>query len=235
MSNTASILSLGGPLPSVQYIGGNIDFTQNGGGLNLDLSSIDIQSGDLIIGVHAVGEDSNLLSSMNIASTGYTLIASLFGSDTYDVNLEVYAKIADGTETLFTTSAGLLSTSSVFAIARVYRGPSSIPTGGPGLYVADTANNTDDITWPTVIGTKTGDMLVYIGATGHVSAVDSDYTNSSDLTDFVSDSASDSEDITVGIGNKAITSESSFSASDWNMTGNTTSSAVAYVILKLSV
>ena len=78
-------------------------------------------------------------------------------------------------------------------------------------------------------------MLVYIGATGHVSSTDSDYSGHTDLTAVQTDSANDSEDLTFGIGNKLITSEASFSANTWTMVGNTTDSSVIYVVLKLPV
>lgn len=233
MSNAALIMNQVTVAPSVKFIGAAISPpTANGGATTCDLSNIDIQAGDLIIGAHCVGEDSNETSRMSLSSSGYTLIYNNFSNDIYDINLEVYGKIADGTETSFATNATGVSTSSVISAARVFRGPSEVPTTGNTV---GTAQNTDDIVWPRVGGLTRGQMLVYIGATGHVSSTDSDYSGHTDLTAVQTDSANDSEDLTFGIANKLITSEDSFTANTWTMDGNTTDSAVIYVILKLPV
>ena len=236
MSNLAMMMGLGANrIPvTMQYVGGASGTAQNGASVSLDLSSISIQSGDLIIGVHVVGEDANRLSTMNLTSTGYTLISTQYSSDTYDINLEVYGKIADGSETSFVTAGGIVTSAAVGASARVYRGPSAIPTtANGGLYNETTANNTDDITWSEVTDLQEGNMLVYIGATGHVSGTPL-YTDPGDLSDFNTIAQSDSEDFTFGEGYKVITTESSFSASQWSVSATGTASAVASVILKLS-
>ena len=232
MSNAALIMNQVTVAPSVKFIGAAMSPpTANGGATTCDLSTIDIQAGDLIIGAHCVGQDSNQTGNMSLSSTGYgTPIYSNFSNDTYDINLEVYSKIADGTETSFATNATGVGTSSVISAARVFRG-----TTTPTNNTVGTAQNTDDIVWPTVGGLNKGEMLVYIGATGHVSAVDSDYSGHTDLTAVQTDSANDSEDLTFGIANKLITSEASFTANTWTMDGNTSSSSVIYVILKLPV
>ena len=236
MSNLAMMMGLAQKpvIVTMQYVGGASGQITNGQSITLDISTIDIQSGDLLIGVHVVGEDADRLSTMNLTSTGYTLISSLYGNDTYDINLEVYGKIADGTETNFITAGGIVSSASVGASLRVYRGPTAIPTtANGGLYNETTAANTDDITWSEVTGLQEGNMLVYIGATGHV-AGEPKYTDPADLSDFNTIAESDSEDFTFGEGYKVITTETSFSASDWLVSANTTSSSVASVILKLS-
>ena len=236
MSNLAMMMGLAQKpvIVTMQYVGGASGQITNGQSITLDISTIDIQSGDLLIGVHVVGEDADRRSSMSLTSTGYTLISSLYGNDTYDINLEVYGKIADGTETNFITAGGIVSTASVGASLRVYRGPNAIPsTANGGLYNETTAGNTDDITWSEVTGIEQGNMLAYIGATGHVNS-EPTYTDPGDLSDFNTFAESDSEDFTFGEGYKVITTETSFSAAQWLVTANTTSSSVASVILKLS-
>lgn len=223
-----------GEFVDMEYVGGVQNTNTNGQSITLDISTIGIQSGDLLIGVHVVGEDADRRSSMSLTSTGYTLISSLYGNDSYDINLEVYGKIADGTETSFITAGGIVTTASVGASLRVYRGPTAIPsTANGGLYDETTTANTDDITWPEVTGIAKGNMLVYIGATGHISGSPL-YADPGDLTSFNSIAASDSEDFTFGTGNKLIDTESSFSAADWLVSAGGTTNAVASVILKLS-
>lgn len=217
-------------IPTVEYVGGAISgSTGNGGAITLDISSIDIQAGDLIIGIHGAGSPVTIVN-MSLSSTGYSYITGIYANDSRDANLEVYGKIADGTETSFATNATGNNLNSTIAAVRVYRGPLSVPEA----HASGSITNTDDITWPTVSGTVSKEMLVYIGATGHNSGSSSTYADPSDLTDFVDGGTNDTFDLTLGMGNKAITTETSFSASKWNTATNGTSSANAYVILKLS-
>lgn len=231
-------LGAGSNVQAVEYVGGVRGGQTNGSAITLDMSSIDVQAGDLIIGVHAVGEDENRLTSMTLTSTGYTELVSLYGNDTYDVNLEVYAKIADGTETSFITANTGLSTSSVEAAVRVYRGPSVIPTDfTSGLHQYNAEGSRDDIPWPIVTEISKGQLLVYIGTTGHVYATSGNYDEPiSDMTDFSQGVSNDSEDVCLGVGHKAVLEgETSFTAEDWIMPGGSpTLSSIAWVILRLS-
>lgn len=220
------------PPPPVEYVGSASGGISNGLGVQVDISAIGIQAGDLIIAVHAVGEDSNETSYMSAASAGYTEISSQYGNDSFDVNLKVYAKISNGTDTTFVTNNVRLSTSSVIVAVAVFRGPSVIPVdAATGLYAEAVTANTDDITWPSV-PTSAGQALLYIGAVGHISVVQL-FTDPQDLSDFLTLGQNDSEDVTLGVGHKLITTETSFSANDWLLAANGANSSTASVILRL--
>ena len=235
MSNLAMMMGLGsGRAVGVEFVGSVSAPTKTGSGaLVYDLSSIDIQAGDMLIISHTVGEDADRTSVMSLQRSGYTTVATLFGNDTYDINLACYIKICDGSETIAeTTSGGGLSTSSNAGHAMVFRGTNGvIPTNAAtGLHTSTTASNTDDISWPSV--NPSGNCLVYIGSTGHISGAPS-YTTPSDMTLFIQSAHSATEDCTAGMG-YLINPPSPFQAETWLLSANGSSSAVAYIILDLS-
>jgi hypothetical protein len=150
--------------------------------------------------------------------------------------MKTFGKIADGTETNVVTNGGIISTASVAVIVSIFRNIEEIlPTDlSTGLVVEGGSANTDVIVWPEVTGTQKGELLVYFGATGHVKGNTVLYTNPADLADFTTIAENDSEDLTAGYGYKIIDTESSFTASTWNLSGDGAASAVAYVTFKLS-
>lgn len=236
MSNLAMMMGLGSAeqkIP-VEFVGSGSNIAFNGTSVTVDLSSIDIQSGDLILVGFFVGEDADRRGQMNLTSTGYTEITSLYGQDTYHINMKTYGKFADGTETNFITAGGIISTASTAVIVSVFRNAGDVlPTDeATGLAASGTNVNTDDIVWPEVTGVSANDTLVYFGATGHVSGAPQ-YTDPTDLTDFTTLGVSDSEDVTCGYGYKLIDSGPSFSANTWLVSANGTSSSVAYTVFKL--
>lgn len=238
MSNVSTLMGLASSsVPTIppEFVGSASGSTSNGYSVSVDLSSIDIQDGDLILAGFFVGEDADQRSTMSLSSTGYTEITSLFGVDTYDINMKTYAKFADGTETNFVTNGGIITTASVAVIVSVFRNAGDVlPTDeATGLAASGTQSNSDDIVWPEVTNLSSGNILVYFGATGHVSGIRT-YTDPTDLTGFTTLGANDSEDTTGGFGYKVIDAESSFTANTWLAIGNSTASAVAYTIFKLT-
>jgi len=235
MSNVAMTMGVASALPPPpEFVGSGSGGTTNGASVTVDLSSVDIQDGDLILAGFFVGEDADQRSSMSVTSTGYTEITSLYGNDTYDINMKTYGKFADGTETSFITAGGMITTASVVVIVSVFRNAGdTLPTDeASGLAASGTNTNTDDITWPEITDLSSGDILVYFGATGHVSSAPT-YTDPTDLTDFTTLAQNDSEDMTGGYGYKVIDSGASFTANTWLLSANSTSSSVAYTVFKL--
>jgi len=236
MSNVAMTMGVVSvPPPPPEFVGSNSEFRTDGQSVTVDLSSIDIQEGDLILAGFFVGEDADQRSSMSLASTGYTEITSLYGNDTYDINMKTYGKFADGTETNFVTAGGIVTTASVVVIVSVFRNAGDVlPTdAATGLAASGTNVNTDDIVWPEITDLSSGNILVYFGATGHVSSAVT-YTDPTDLEDFTTRASSDSEDVTGGYGYKVIDSGASFTANTWLLSGGGTSNSVAYTVFKLS-
>lgn len=236
MSNVTMAMGVASAfVPPPEFVGSSSNGIINGASVTVDLSSVDIQDGDLILAGFFVGEDADRRPSMSLTSTGYTEITSLYGNDTYDINMKTYAKFADGTETNFITAGGIITTASVVVIVSVFRNVGDVlPTdAATGLATSLAIPNRDDITWPEITGLSSQNILVYFGATGHVAGTPS-YTDPADLTDFTTLGISDSEDVTGGYGYKIIDSETSFTANPWLLSGNATSSAVAYTVFKLS-
>jgi len=233
MSNLAMMMGLGSGSGGVTFVGSNSGKAPNAGAVTVDLSSIDIKGGDLILVGHFVGEDAAKTSDMSPSSSGYTEITSLYANDTYDTNMKTYGKFADGTETSFVANSVGGSTSSVAVIVSVFRNVSDLPVdAATGLATSGTNTNTDDIVWPEITSVSSGEHLVYFGATGHVSGTRL-YTQPDDLSGFVTIGENDDEDITAGFGYKVIDTETSFTANTWTMSGGTSASSVAYTVFKL--
>lgn len=237
MSNLAMMMGLGSAAGGggFGFVGFANEISQNGGSVTVDLSSIDIKAGDLIIGAHLVGEDADRRSSMSLTSTGYTLMTEGYASDTYDAQGEIYGKIADGTETSFVTASLGVASASVVVLVGVFRGVSeTIPTNGStGIEQSGTLTNTDDVNWSNITGLTSDNILVYIAASGHVAGQPL-YDTPSDLDGFQTRAESDDEDVTGGMGYKIITSETSFDAETWTVSANGTASSVFYVTIKLT-
>ena len=235
MSNVAMTMGVvSAPPPPPEFVGSGSGSATNGDSVTVALSSVDIQDGDLILAGFFVGEDADQRSNMSVTSTGYTEITSLYGNDTYDINMKTYGKFADGTETNFVTAGSIGATSSVVVIVSVFRNVGdSLPTDeASGLAASGTTTNTEDVVWPEITNLSSGDILVYFGATGHISSTRT-YTDPTDLTDFTTLGQNDSEDVTGGYGYKVIDAETSFTANTWLVSGNGTSSSVAYTVFKL--
>lgn len=236
MSNITTMLNLASePVTATKYIEGGYANGINGAGISVNMSSFGIQKGDFILAIHVVGEDSNETSFMELNSNSqdFTLLKTRYVSDSYDINMKVYGKIADGTETTVGFNSVPKTTSSVGAIARVYRGPKVLPkNSNSGYYLDGGSTNTTRPVWPEVGDTKQDELLIYFAATGHISGTIS-YPTPTDLTDWESFGASDSEDFTFGIGHKRITTETSFQANTWLWATDYTTSAVAKQIIRL--
>lgn len=237
MSNVASVMSLaaGATFTVPEFVGSNSNSAINGASVTVDISAIDVQENDMILVGFFVGEDANRLSTMSMSSTGYTELTSRYVSDTYDINMKTFGKIADGTETSVITNGGIITTASVAVIVSIFRNiEATLPTDlATGLVVEAGSANKDDIVWPAITGNQKDEILVYFGSTGHVSGTPL-YTDPTDLEDFTTIAQNDSEDVTAGYGYKIIDTESSFTASTWSLSAGTTTNAVAYVVFRLS-
>ena len=236
MSNFKSLMSLASNVGDpAEFVGSAFNKGVNGVSVSVDISTLGVQSGDLILVGFMVGEDADQLSFMSMASTGYTELTSRYASSVLDINIKTFGKFADGTETDVVTNGGIIATASVVVIVSIFRYTgSNLPTNEvTGLVVDASDVGQDFISWPEVTGLSLSNILVYFGATGHV-AGEPAYVDPTDLEGFISIGASDSEDVTGGFGYKTITQGTSFTANDWVVGGNTTSGSVAYVVFKLS-
>ena len=236
MSNVASVMGLAANSPAVPvFVGSDSNIAPNGNSVTVDISAINVQENDMILVGFFVGEDADRLSTMTMSSTGYTELTSRYVSDSYDINMKTFGKIADGTETSVITNGGIVTTASVAVIVSIFRNTeATLPTDlATGLIVQSGDANTDDIVWPEITGNQRNEILVYFGSTGHVSGTPL-YTDPTDLEDFTTIAQDDSEDVTAGYGYKIIDTESSFTANTWSLSAANTANAVAYVVFRLS-
>ena len=230
MSIVSSILSTGDSSSlnrKVQFVGSGWHGENNGAATDFPLSTVDVKAGDLIIFQRCSGSTSGDVSAMG-TPTGFTLLTSLYENDTFDISMETYYKIADGTEDAvsFSTVSDTVASTSVSVM--VFRGTDGT---APTIVSEDVAGNTDDITWDPVIGLGSDSIAVYIGAASHNEG-GLVYTDPGDLDFFDTGSSTDSNDHTFGFGYKQSGSSPTFSASDWLLgVSNSTSSGVAYTIL----
>jgi hypothetical protein len=234
MSNTATMMGLGsGAGGATEFVGSVSGSNINGEVVTVDLSSVEIQAGDLILAGFFVGSGQNVLSTMNLTSTGYTELTSLRQSDTSNINMKTYGKFSDGAETNFVTTGGRNDTDAASVIVSIFRSVSELPTDeATGLAATGTDFNTEDLVWPEITDISGGNLLVYFGATAH-RAGRTDYADPTDLQDFTTEGENDSYDVTGGFGYKVVDAETSFTANTWTVSGSADQSSVAYTVFKL--
>ena len=232
MSNIATVMAQASSrFTPPTFVGFAQNSSANGGSITVNLAGIPIQSGDMILAAHMVGAGADRRSSMTLSSTGYTLITSIHGPSGYNVNLETYAKIADGTETSFVTNSTANTTDSVIAMVIVIRNANSVlpTTYATGLEASGAILSVDDVTWPAVSGEG---IFVYFANTAHITGVRT-YADPGDMDGFLTTGVNDSYDVTGGLGYVA-KQTGSFTANTWLVSGSGSTSGVAYTVFKLS-
>jgi hypothetical protein len=116
---------------------------------------------------------------------GYTnaVGSTLYADDVNDVNLDVFYKYHNGTDTTATFTDVGGSNASNTAVCMVFRNVAGTADGGPFSTTPTTAtgissSNAD----PPQIATAAGDAVVIIGATGHTGGATATYTNPTNYT-----------------------------------------------------
>ena len=140
--------------------------------------------GDLIIIAAAVCDTTNnALGAPTVG--GYTDVigSTIYSDDVNDVNLNVFYKYYNGTDTtaVFTDVGG--SNASNVAVCMVFRGVASVAQGGPFTTAAQPASgiNSSDAN-PASIATVADCAVVIVGATGHTGGATATYTNPANYT-----------------------------------------------------
>jgi hypothetical protein len=117
---------------------------------------------------------------------GYTDVlgaSDLYSDDVNDVNLDLFYKFHNGTDTTATfLDVGGTNASNV-VVCMVFRGVATVAQGGPFTTTTTTATgiSTSDADPPS-IATVTGDAVVIVGATGHTGGAGATYTNPTNYT-----------------------------------------------------
>jgi len=190
----------------IEYVGGyaaasstansnvNVSLTALTGGI---ASSPSI--GDLVI-VY-IGASNG--TSVTPAIIGYTTITYLTASDSYDANMTVGYKILTAADTSVTVNGGAGTTASISVYVSVWR---NVDATYPFDVPATTATGIDSIfpNPPAITPITTGSYIVAGGTGAHSRGVAT--YGSTDLADFKSEGAGNTNDSTIGGGYKQWTS-----------------------------
>lgn len=188
---------------NIQYVGGYtqgfVGTTSNvtitfGGNLTGGLAS-SASEGDLVLVWFGTGSTLD----RNLVVSGYTEITELYSDDTYDANLVVAYKFMEVTpDNTFVLTGGTLSTADAGAVVvQVFRGVDSIV---PLDVVTTTATGASSVLAnpPSITPSSAGAWVVAGGAGAHNAGTKT--YSSSNLTNFRSVGADDTNDVTVGAG-----------------------------------
>lgn len=162
-----------------------------------------MSAGDLILIAAGVGDTvSNALAAPT--EGGYTDVvgSTLYANDVNDVNLNVFYKFHNGTDTTATfTDVGGANASNT-CVCMVFRGVATTGQGGPFTTTTQTATGVSSSDAdPPQIATATNDAVVIVGATGHTGGATATYTNPANYTTNAAMRAHDDTiDCLVGMG-----------------------------------
>jgi hypothetical protein len=221
---------------SLQYVGGRavgtagttsnitVSLTTLTGGTNSSP-----QAGDLVIVSFVTNPADTGRISYRIS--GYTQIADLYANDTERVQLQVGYKIMGSTpDTSVTITGGSADVDQAIAVAiQVWRNVDPT-TPFDVTRTTSTRTNTVDPDPPSITPVTSGVVIVVAGGGGHNT---SGTFTSGDLSNFVTENASDTHDATVGMGSYNWTS-GTFDPVLWGFTGtDSTNYAAAAVTMAL--
>lgn len=162
----------------VQVVGTVTASTATTTDMTLDLSAIDIQSGDLILVAAASGGSSSVYLPM--VSSGFTSLLEVGTASTYDTGLATYYKVATGAETEVVVDSGSDTNAGKVVILYVLREVSDIDS--------QSGSTSSSVIPPQVAITSSSKLFAICFFAGGSNLGSLEYTNSS-LEGFQSVSA----------------------------------------------
>lgn len=156
---------------------------------------------DLILCVGVIGDNDNVDQAMSMTTAGYTLVPSTelhVNSGTYDLNIAVFYKFANGTENALTFNGLGGTDASCAAVAMVFRG---VDTGTPFDVTSTTAPNTAGFNGdpPSIDWSTAGTAVVIAGGAAHLVASGT-YTAPANYTTNARDAfQADTSNVTCGM------------------------------------
>lgn len=192
----------------IQYVGGYVEgFVGTTSDATISLTSLTgglasaPAAGDLVIVYFGTGST----TVRDLFVSGYSVIQRRSSSDNYDTNLVVARKFMGGTpDTSFTLTGGTFSADDAGAVAvQVWRGVNTT-TPLDVASISRAGNNSVRCDPPFITPITSGAIIVAGGAGAHNAGTRT--YSSSDLTDFISVGANDTNDVTIGLGYKVWTS-----------------------------
>lgn len=169
---------------SISYVGQAVQSSSPNAGMTLTLPTGSMQTGDLILIAVAVGDTTNNALAAPTEGGYVDVVGStLYSNDVNDVNLNVFYRYWNGSDTTATFAAVGGTNASNVAVCMVFRGVASVAQGGPFSTAATTASGINSSNAdPAQIATATGDCVVIVGATGHTGGAAATYTNPANYT-----------------------------------------------------
>ncbi len=220
---------------AIQYVGGQnfaanldttriVDFALTGG-----LASAPA-SGDIVLVFFGDGTLAD--KTIGVVTSGYTEIAELYVSDTYDANLSVSWKIMGATPdtNIEVSSSGGGDTTGAI-IVHVFRGVDQT-TPLDVTSTTRTGTNTGSVTPAAITPITTGSVIVIGGATGHNSGGAVTYSQSYLSNFLIRNPANPNIDLLMGAGHVAWTS-GTYTPGIWTMSTDRLSNSYATLTLAL--
>lgn len=224
----------------IQFVGGAIAERAAGtsGTVTLSLTSLtggisaSAASGDLIIAAFAQSRSSDSTLSITDGTTDYTSIADLYSNDSRDTNLQVSYKFSTGdTATTFgpTGQAGFAGNIAVY----VFRGVNSTT---PFDVTTQTATGLNSLLPdpPSITPVTSGAYPVVVGAGGHRAETTGLYT-ASDLTDFITNTATAGDRTSMGVGHKPDWTSGAFNPAAFGNNGFTDSTSYSWAAVTMAL
>jgi hypothetical protein len=171
-------------LKAIEYVGQAVNSSSPTATTAITLPTASMRIHDFIIIAASVADTvNNALAAPT--EGGYTDVigSTIYADDVNDVNLNVFYKYWNGSETTATFAAVGGTNASNVAVCMVFRNVAKVVEGGPFSTTSQQASgistsNAD----PAQIATTTGDCVVIVGATGHTGAGTATYTNPTNYT-----------------------------------------------------
>lgn len=213
---------VGGKISAVATTGATVSLTDLTGGLASAPAA-----GDIVIVAMSCASNGNRTLTV---SSGYTELAELFINDDKDANLSVNYKIMGSTpDTSFTTNNVGSSASGTMIAVHVWRG---VDQTTPMDVTATTATNLNTGTTdpPSITPVTAGAVVIAVGHAA--SATAANYT-SSDLSNFLTGTSSNTHSNQTGIGSIAWSGSGAVNPAAFGGGSNTTSDSMAALCLAL--
>ena len=186
------------------------------------------QAGDIVIVAVAIGSTSDL--TFSVSTNGYTSIAELYVSDTYDTNLEVSYKVMGSTPD---TSVSISITSGVAADAvavavHVWRGIDNVnPLDATPTTV--TATNTIRPNPPAITTVTDNAEIIIVGASSEATA--QTLSAPAGYGDIIQATSASTNDVAIAIASASATTAGAYDPGTFSTASNpSTASAAAFTI-----
>lgn len=211
---------------TLSYVGTR-EASGNSAAYNVDLSTLSLQQGDLVI--VSTGFVSTANGNPGVSTSGYTEVADLYGNDTRDANFSVNWKVMGASPDSSVTCLGSGSaTNGAVCVVHVWRGADQT-TPMDATDVEATGTNASNPNSGSITPVTTGATVISTGLGTHA-AVDNAVTAPTGYSNQADISVDPGNAATVGISSKAWSSGAEDPAAWTNFTTSTSDSWAAVTL-----